>query len=144
MKLRSFESSKWSNARALPFWIKFQFWTKFESDFLSGLTELDVPTNVLCRSTCCVHCVKVSRNLETKTRFWWIFYNLRTLTAPPQWSTPPHQLCEFWKMPQHLTSAMTNRIAVGPVTSWTSHMEEVNKQLESQLALSIVDTSPEV
>ena len=47
-------------------------------------------------------------------------------------------------MPQYLTSAMTNRIAVGPVTSWTSHMEEVNKQLESQLALSIVDTSPEV
>ena len=39
---------------------------KFELDFLSGLTELDVHMNVLHRSTSCANCVKNSRNLEQK------------------------------------------------------------------------------
>ena len=43
--------------------------TIFEPEFLSSFTELDVPINVLHGSTSCVHCVKVSRNLEQN----WIF-----------------------------------------------------------------------
>ena len=51
------------------FWTIFKFWTNFDLEFLSSFAELNVPTNVFCRSTYCVHCVKVSKKLEQNCIF---------------------------------------------------------------------------
>ena len=40
------ESSREAGMSALAFWIKFEFLPKFELDFLSGLEELNLLTNV--------------------------------------------------------------------------------------------------
>ena len=126
------------------FWTIFEFGTKFDLEFLTGFTELNVFTNVPYRSTSHVYCVKVSKKLEQNC----IFGEFSTLYGFEQLlHVEAHHLisyAQFWKILHCSTSAATNQLWAISMTSLEKQMELVNIEYDNESVSSIVDIPVEV